>query len=911
MICQPKSLSETLQYFNRAKTLYTLKKPTEADDEKALKYFVWVANSNVPQINSAYKIESLIKAGNIHQGYGRYTESQVLYHRALAEIKMDPDPALEYEAYLYLGSSLYFNGILDSAKLYFEISDELANANRKKLNLPEQDRLYNSLGAIYYEGANYKQAKNYFEMALELASPRKEEYNEFYASLKSNIANCLLRTNNFDPAIQIFRSLNPTPPLKSIIRQNLAHAYFEKGVYDSALNIYKSTNLAGGLYKAVALNDIGRIYMEKGMFAMANMHFDSALRQNNTVTGNLNNREGALSFLYKAELAQKQAKTDEALLFCNKALSEVQLNFNPSGELDIPADISNSRSPITLYKILIYKADLIYKKYLYKKDAVLLKASLITYVKAFETANFISKNFDNDDARIFFLGNSKACYENAMQVGYETCKIDPSCQQQVLYILESYKGNVLRQNLEYNRLISHTGIPDSIIKKENELKSLYAAYLTKLNLATNETESNQIQKRLRRVMVELSGLHRALEKYEPYYRIRQNMDGINIPVKKIQDAIGKELALVNYFVTDSSIYLFLLTHNAVKIERVTLTVDFKTAITKYLSESLRISEGERYTGYAASNTIFQNLLKPIYPEIRNYESIVIIPDAYLFYIPFDALIKTPGKKDYLIYSHAISFHYSFSLFLEKLGWKAPPGLIDSTLAFAPFSEKTGQSNFPDNLSLPYSLEEIDNANSRKFTGASATREQFFKNYDKYNILHLATHANLGKDSSSNWIQFYPDSNSQSAGRLYVHEIYNMKLSIHELVILSACESGSGLTIGGEGLLSISRAFKYAGADGIISTLYKTDDRVTAFLMKRLFVYLQKGIPPEQALRKSKIDLLESGEVSLRVKAPNYWSNFIYVGKVSPQKKSVWKPLMLVSALSLVIFYIVRRKKSKQ
>jgi CHAT domain-containing protein len=901
-----------IKYFKEAKKLYDLSNPTESSDAMALEYFLIVANSNERKVNVPYRVESLIKAGNIHQGYGRFKESQVLYHRALFENQKSSTTELEYEAYLYLGSSLYFNGVLDSAKHYFEKAAEIAVAYKKILNLPEQDRLYNSLGAIYYEGANYQQAKNYFAQALALTSTTKEDYNDFFVTLKSNIANCLIRINQYDSAIQIFRSLNPGPGQKSIVNQNLAHAYFEKGAYDSALNIYKSTKLAGGLYKVVALNDIGRIYMRKSMYREAGIFLDSALSQNNILTGNLNNREAALSYLYKAELAQKQNQTDEALLLCNKALRVVHLNFNTSSELEIPVEVSNSLSPITFYKILVFKADLIYKKYLRLKTKELLSASLLTYVKAFETANFISKNFDNDDAKIFFLGNSKLNYEKAMEVAYENCKLDKSFHQQALYILESYKGNVLRQNLEYNKIINNAGIPDSLVKKENELKSLYAAYLTKLNLATNANESKNIQNRLNSLMVELSGIQRGYEKYESYNRIRQNTDDFNILINDIQASIGKKISLLNYFVTDTCIYIYLLTNKYVKLEKVLITDTFKTALTRYFSESLSIQEGERFTGYAASNIIFQNILKPVYDKIKNIENLVIVPDAYLFYIPFDALVKTAGKKDYLLYSHAVSFHYSVSLFLEKLGRQTVSVVKnDSTLAFAPFSGSSeGRNPFPDYLTLPYSLEEIDNPYSRKFSDASATKEEFFKQYNRYNIFHLATHASLGKDSSSNWIQFYPDSNSQSKGRLYTHEIYNMHLSLHELVILSACESGSGQTIEGEGLLSISRAFMYAGAEGIISTLYKTDDLVTAFLMKRLFSYIQEGLPPEQALRKSKIDLLESGEINLRFKAPNYWSNFIYVGKVVPQKKSTWKTILLVSMLILIIPLAIKKIAGK-
>jgi CHAT domain-containing protein len=214
------------------------------------------------------------------------------------------------------------------------------------------------------------------------------------------------------------------------------------------------------------------------------------------------------------------------------------------------------------------------------------------------------------------------------------------------------------------------------------------------------------------------------------------------------------------------------------------------------------------------------------------------------------------------------------------------------------------------MELPFSLNEIDYDRSRKFIGSMATKDQFLQNYRQFKILHLATHASLGKDSSSNWIQFFPDSSSSSSGRLYVHEIYNLQLSANDLVILSACETGSGLTVGGEGLLSVSRAFMYAGAEGIISTLYKTDDRVTAFIMKRLAHYLQNGKSPEDALRLSKIDLIKSDEMNHRVKSPNYWSNFVYIGKIGHAGHEKRRWFVFIAFLGLPLLFWLYRIKNK-
>ncbi|HRF27384.1 MAG TPA: CHAT domain-containing protein, partial [Ferruginibacter sp.] len=104
-----------------------------------------------------------------------------------------------------------------------------------------------------------------------------------------------------------------------------------------------------------------------------------------------------------------------------------------------------------------------------------------------------------------------------------------------------------------------------------------------------------------------------------------------------------------------------------------------------------------------------------------------------------------------------------------------------------------------------------------------------------------------------------------------------------LLVLSACETAGGEAQSGEGLMSLSRAFMYAGADAVLSTLWKTEDRVSNYLMQKMYVYMQTGLPPEEALRKAKISLLTSGEIGARYLSPNYWANFVYAGHVDLHK----------------------------
>jgi CHAT domain-containing protein len=898
-----------LKWFKKADSLYKLDDIDETLENHALDLYIAVATSSNKNLSKALIVESFIKAGNIYQGWARFQEANNLYHRALTNIsESDKLPVLIYEAYLYLGSSMYSSGIMDSAKFYFEKTAELSVAYRNSYELPDQERLYNSLGAIYYESADYKQAKKFFETALELASPRQMDFNTYETTISINIARCLLKLRNFNASILLLSNLQPNQDQKLLVQRNLANAYFEKGDYDSALSIYLTYKFPEGSLKRLALNDLGQIYMEKGMLRESKTAFDSAILISKVLGYSVKNKEDAIVFLNLGKLAQKQDFFREALLWCNMAVNKVHLSFKPTSLLDLPDDVSNTVSPITFFQILVYKADILYQLYLKDKNQKYLIAALQTYVTAFETANFISVNFDNDDAKLFLIENSKSYYGQAVQIAYEAVGIDEKHYQQLVFILESYKGNILRQNLEYTKLKQNAGLPNDIIQRENQLKQLYAVYLTKLNMATSEKESTQFQKKLSEIKLELSTIRKLYEKNQLFSWIGKSMDN-NIPINLLQKGIDNQTALINYFVSKKDIYILLITSNKIKVEKVKITPQFKEAFTKYLQETLSLNEGKRYEGYAASHVLFNALFKPIYPLIHRLKNFIIIPDNYLYNLPFDALIKTKDSKDFLIYSHAISFHYSFALLLRNTPEIIPPHRRrDSIIALAPFAKESINGIYNAPLLLPFSGQEVNNPKTAIYLNDKATKNAFLKHYHNYGIIHFATHASLGKDSSSNWIQFFPNDNVNISDRMYVHEIYNLHMAANELVILSACESGAGLSAEGEGLLSLSRAFIYAGSGGIISTLYKTDDRVTAFLMERFYHHLNGGEDARTAMQKSKLDLLSSDELNARVKSPNYWSNFVYIGKIKPNHAKSYQSLWLLLLLILVIFLAIKKLK---
>jgi CHAT domain-containing protein len=146
----------------------------------------------------------------------------------------------------------------------------------------------------------------------------------------------------------------------------------------------------------------------------------------------------------------------------------------------------------------------------------------------------------------------------------------------------------------------------------------------------------------------------------------------------------------------------------------------------------------------------------------------------------------------------------------------------------------------------------------------------------HRIVHLATHGivdNQRPALSGLLLSLFDERGAPRNGFLRLHDIYNMRLDA-DLVVLSACQTALGKEIQGEGLIGLTRAFMYAGASGVIATLWQVSDAATAELMKRFYRgLLKEGLTPAAALRAAQRDMSHDARWS----APYYWAGFVLQG----------------------------------
>jgi CHAT domain-containing protein len=167
-------------------------------------------------------------------------------------------------------------------------------------------------------------------------------------------------------------------------------------------------------------------------------------------------------------------------------------------------------------------------------------------------------------------------------------------------------------------------------------------------------------------------------------------------------------------------------------------------------------------------------------------------------------------------------------------------------------------------------------------GVDASRATVVKlQEENYRIVHFATHGDVNTEHpelSSIVLSMRDRDGKPQDGFLRLHDIYNLKLPA-DLIVLSACSTGLGRIIKGEGLIGLTRGFMHAGSPRVVASLWQIEDLGTSELMRRFYQHMAKeGMSPSSALRQSQIEMLKAK----RWQSPYYWAGFVLQGE--------WKPI---------------------
>ncbi|WP_290789618.1 CHAT domain-containing tetratricopeptide repeat protein [Flavihumibacter sp. UBA7668] len=887
-------IEKARQVFEKAESYYNSDYPTDRSDSLALILYREVIELLTVQApHLSIRGDAMIKRGNILQGRRKLANAATEYRNALVWFDQSgKDSALYFQACLHLGSNFYNGFKIDSARYYLEKAAALAI---DKPFYPDLDVLYNSLGAMYFQSSNYLQAGNYFKKARLLLDPNSPDYKETYNGFSNNIAICHAALDQYDESLNIYQSLLKDPYLKNRVLQNIGHLFFAKGNPDSALYWFNQVQAVQSNSIVRMYHEMARIYLDKKKPEKVLFYLDEANRLNQSLGESP--KERSANFLLRSRLAFNQADFKEALEFIETGLR----------------GINENNAPLVLFELVELKADINADMYAATKLPVYLETSVKAVLQAIETASNIRKTYDNDEAKLFFNNNQHRIYHKAAELIYEwylTTNL-PEAMEAFFKVEEQYKGSVLNDQLRVSgQRAAMAGDFKPLLQEEYELKQSMAYYSSLLNTLKEEEEISRIEKEMVSTRVALSRLqNRLLSTSE-----KQASPDSVLSLEEFQTSLQNNLAVLSFLQTDSGLFRLVITDTDSRLDRIPFDGKLKENLQLYIEAIHTQEEGVRFKGSRSGSLLYQLLLAPVEDLIKKQEKCTILADGFLHLLPFEALPVDADLTTYFLDRKMISYHMSFA----QVGNKRIPnvqGLADSSwISFAPFQEADSNIRQTGLAALPYSEEEAGfGADPGSFVKTAATKENFLRYAGNKSILHIASHASSNKDETGNsWIKFYPVNPDSILGyTLFLPEIYPLQLKSTELVILSACESANGIAASGEGLLSLSRAFLYAGSNGVIASLWKSEDQVTAYIIRSFRTELQKGNSVEAALQAAKQEFLRDPAIPVQFKQPNYWAHLIYIGNCADESAGLdWIIFgSLILAFMLVMSFVYFRNRS--
>ena len=874
------------------------------------------------------KLEANLRSsiGSAYQDLGEYERAMTEFQQGVQLLSEDNPEHRKPLASLYnhIGVNYVNKGEFDKGLAYYQKELEISKLIYGRGH-PDIAGVYNNLGGISFRVGDVGKAVNYFKKAAQTFEEAFGTNHPAVAMTYNNIGAGYFRLGNLkqsitylEKSVEIKKQVQgATHPDVATGYNNIGGLYLDLGHYDKAKKY---------LHRSIAIREealgpnhpkltntystLGNLYLEKGQPDSAISYFQREIEVTRNQRGE-HHPYVANSLNNIGQSYSKQQFYKQALTYHQEALQVLSPSFNNNAYSKNP-EITDLRYPNHAVDVFYQKGKTLQKAYQQRGELQTLKAGLHTFNRLSELLDYLQVGFQSEQSKLLMSRESHEMYEHAIQIAYQLFEHtgDRDYLEKALHFSEKSKTRVILELIKTQRAKDYAGIPDSLLSYEKELRNQVTDVQQGLNRAI---ESQEEKARTQRLRDSLFTLNRSLDnhlqlledRYPRYHNLKYNQE--IPPTRDIQRALQqKDLTMVEYFYGDKSSWAFTVSGQHISATKLPHDSLLSQKIDRFRKS---ITQQKDSTYLTLGSELYSTLVEPVMDEV-NHANVLFVPDGALNLLPFEALLTDNIQQP----AHAVSFS-TLPYLINDLSISYSPSASLSTLfrnqqqrkysakfaAFAPIFEfsnssiKTRERDANPRWSpLPSSQEEVQQiaelfgennrlwnflfgktAKPELFTQSKAT-EQNFKQQDlsKYKYLHLATHA-FASDSATqrSGIVFQQSSNDNEDNILYADEIYTLELK-NELVVLSACETGTGEIMQGEGIIGLSRAFQYAGVENLLVSLWKVDDRSTARLMINFYKQILDGKSYNWALRLAKRDLINHPIYA----HPRYWAPFIFLGQ---------------------------------
>ena len=834
------------------------------------------------------ELATLLDLATTEAELSNYSTALSLLDRAEPLWNQIQDPVLGARLWMYRGTVASYQDELSDALVYYERARQLAGqTSRKSL----QAAVLNNLGQTHMRLHHYAEALALYQKSLETDRSARQANNLI------SIGICHFEINQIQEAAKVFEEARQTaisigsPPLEAWALGELGLTVwkgerdFKRAIdyFDQSIAIFQKSNSPRNAL--VFMDNKAHVYREEGRF-----------------------RE-ALDLYGKIE-AMVRATPGEKLgpnYYKGKGQSLAALGRLGEAEQMLARSISEAESTRDTKRIWQANQEL---ARLYSKQNRRDEADR-SYQNALNAIESMRQSLRVGGFKADFFEDKVKVYEE--YVSFLLDRVDDiDGARRAFEVAERARSRSFLDSLAESRASVQETLPREVVQKEKSI----LAEISELQAQIRRGQANPERTRgLREKEKELSDLYVRVRSEHPRFRELRYPQPARL--EEIQKVLRPDEALLEYMLGEKASYLWLIGPQEVRCVRLPARSAVEATIQKALGQLQRPNLAAPELESSADL-----LLGPLALNARLPKSLIIIPSGVLYYFPFEVLpLGTNGEP--LARLCRVSYMPSATMLTNS---RSLP-----TRATRPRLLALGDPVYRENQAgdaqrsaamvgiqnlgnLPHTRTEITAIRSQfgrfhstLLLGNEAT-EMNFKGQDlsRYSIIHLATHGWLDANSpSGSGLVLGMDSGSQDDGVLQVREIFQLPLK-SSLVTLSACQSALGKLTTGEGMVGVTRAFFYAGAESIVASLWNVNDEATAKFMSAFYGFLARGDSKGEALRQAKLALRKDSKYH----HPYFWAAYVLIGEGSDPVAfpSSWPAVGAAAVLvaSLAAFVLYRR-----
>jgi CHAT domain-containing protein/Flp pilus assembly protein TadD len=888
-------------------------------------------------------------------GYAYYvlaevTVAQKHFTEALTYARSDNDPALQADITVHLAYTYADTGELKEALAAYEQAVSLCHTKQPWV----EARALSGIGGVYTLWGENQKALEYHQSALDLQQSVGDREGQavtlngigYSCEQLGDLEKAL---NAYSKALDLFREAGNADG-QAFTVQYVGNIHARLGRNAAAENCYleglaASRKVPDTVAEGYALNNLGAVYQAAGETKRALDHY----RQAFALCQKTRNRRGSAYALNNIGYALASVgKFDRALSYHRKALGLIRASGDRQEESLILYDIARAQS----------RGDKLEEARAGLEEATNIAESLRT--------NVVSQDF-----RASYFSTVRPQYELYIQVLMQLHKQQGRAdfEAEAFSVSERAHARSLLESLREARADIRQGVDPKLLEAERSLRQALASKAERyiqLRAADNEHEAQATEKEIDEITSQYDQLKTRIKIASPRYAALIQPQPSTL--REIQDQVlDDDSLLLEYTLADDRSYLWAVTRKSVSSYELPgrAVIEEATRNVHALLIASQPLQGEtfeqRQTRVVKANeelptriaSLSKILVAPVAEKLGK-KRLLIVPDGALQYIPFQ-ILNTGNDQRPLVVDHEIVNEPSASalalLVAETKNRKAAPNsvavLADPvfesddpriTSAAKPavtsgtghiketeFHQALRDVNLSGNGHIPRLLASRDEAEAIMSVAPwrsgfvamnfEASRATVMKtDLSTYRIVHFATHGlvnNEHPELSGIVLSLFDQKGQPQDGYLRLHDIYNLKLPV-DLVVLSACNTGLGKDVKGEGLIGLTRGFMYAGASSVVASLWKVDDEATSELMRHFYGYmLRDGLSPAAALRKAQVTMSQQK----RWQSPYYWAGFVIQGQYLPAERvrsfsnrriALW--LITAAIVSAVTFYALKRRR---